>query len=78
MEQVMVLNDYVGLKITNRPHATPNYGPLVNQSLKFIITDRHLYFQKNGSYMRKVGKIRSESNVFFDIIQFQLYVVCLL
>ena len=37
----MVVNDYLGFGITNRPHATPNYGPLANQGLKFIITDRH-------------------------------------
>ena len=38
----MGVNTYFG---TNRPHATPNYGPR-NISLKLIITDRHIFFQK--------------------------------
>ena len=38
----MVVNDNFFPRQTNIPHAKPNYGPR-NLSLKFIITDRHLF-----------------------------------
>ena len=41
----MLVNCYFGPITTNRPHATPNYGP-GNLGLKFIITDRHIFLQK--------------------------------
>ena len=34
-----------------------------NKMLKLIITDRNIVSLKTGSYTRKVGKIRSRSNV---------------
>ena len=41
-EYYMVVNDYQGPILTNRPHATPNYGP-GKLSLKLIITDIHIF-----------------------------------
>ena len=43
---------------------------LVNQGFKLIITDIQVVFQKNGSYTRKVGEIRSRSNVFFKSLSY--------
>ena len=41
----MVVYAYFGPRWTNRPHATPNYGP-GNTSLKLIITHRHIVLHK--------------------------------
>ena len=51
----MVVNDYFGPKITNRPHATHNYIP---RKHKFEIDYyRQTYFPiKTGSYTRKIWK----------------------
>ena len=45
----MGVNSYFVHRITDRPHATPNYRPR-NQSLKLIIIDRHVFLLKNISY----------------------------
>ena len=60
----MGVNSYFVHRITDRPHATPNYRPR-NQSLKLIIIDRHNFSRKTGLYMSNVGMINSRSNVFF-------------
>ena len=46
---------------------------LVNQIVKMTITERHMFSIKTSSYMSKVRKIRSRSDLFFKIFEFQLY-----
>ena len=50
IEYSMVVNYYFEPRRTNRPHATPNYVTLVNQSLKFVTTDRHIFSSKRLIY----------------------------
>ena len=60
----MVVDTYFGPRQKNRPHVTPNYGP-VNISLKFIITDRHIVLHKKYLISGKAGKRSSRSNLLF-------------
>ena len=54
----MGVNDYVGTRITNRPHGTLNYGPgKLNFDIDYY---RQNFFQKNGSYTRRVLKSGKE------------------
>ena len=60
----MGVNDYFGPRWTNRPNATPNYGP---ELYKFEVNH---YRQKYCStekvaHIRKTGKISSRGNPFF-------------
>ena len=53
----MGVNDYFGPIKTNRPYETPNYGP--GKSKFGIYYYRQTYcFPENGSYTRKLGKVR--------------------
>ena len=49
---------------------------LVNQILKLIIIDTHIFTLKIASCIRIVGKIWSRGTLFFKMWQFQLYGVC--
>ena len=60
----MGVNAYFFLIITNIPQANLTMY-LVNQNLILVITDKHIFFRKNGSYARKVRKSRPRNNVFF-------------
>ena len=64
IEYHMGVNVYFVPRQNNRPHATPKYGP---GKFKFEVDyHRQTYFSTGKvSHIRKTGKIRSISNVFF-------------
>ena len=58
----MGVNSYFGPRRTNRPHATPNYGPVKSKSEVYYY--RQTYFlQKKYLISEKTGKSGSMINV---------------